>query len=240
MIKYTSLRIPEPCHQFDYDAVPSGADHKSCHLCHKKVYDFRNKDEAYFNKLWKEHKGDLCGVFYKGQVGNNESGGFSSVFLKRFKNSLLSMFFGVWTFVSKGQEATVKPNVELSPADSNVQNANRGFKIVSEREGRIDTYAVDIYINKVFFDTYYIGEDTFIRLPDSLKDRDVITIKRKKEVSSYRRGPQYVTKVKRVRFRLGTNKSIVVRVSKKRKLTLHFRDRARLQGKVRSGAYLDF
>src|SRR6478752_4405292 len=115
MIKYTALRIPEPCHQFDYDAQPSRTDHKSCHLCHKKVYDFRVKDEAYFNELWKEHKGDLCGVFYKEQVGNNESGGFSSFFLKRFKSSFLSMFFGVWTFVSKGQETSAKPIVELSP-----------------------------------------------------------------------------------------------------------------------------
>jgi hypothetical protein len=66
MIKYNEVHIPKPCH-IHYDSLPFDSIKRPCDICVKPVYDFRDKDEAYFNKIWKQHNGDFCGAFKNDQ-----------------------------------------------------------------------------------------------------------------------------------------------------------------------------
>ncbi|MDF2457562.1 MAG: hypothetical protein K0R51_3555, partial [Cytophagaceae bacterium] len=63
MISYQALHMPEPCTKIHYDDLPYDPDKRPCHLCQKPVYDFRDKDEIFLQKIWQENKGDFCGTF---------------------------------------------------------------------------------------------------------------------------------------------------------------------------------
>lgn len=217
MIKYSAVHIPDPCHKIDFDALPYHSDFRDCELCHKKVYDLRHKDEAYFNKLWKETNGDFCGVFMPSQFDAQQG---KTTLSSKFKNRVLTLLLGIWAFMGKAQETkTSKPDIELTPMDVMAKNAKNNLEIISEKVGKIDTYAVDVYINRVFYNTYYVADHTFIQLPDHVKEGDHITLKRKSEKVDNGR-EKAVIKVKKIKFSYGSHTPIVVRVTKKRRLTL--------------------
>jgi hypothetical protein len=66
MIRFKNIHIPKPC-SVDYDSLLYDEVKRFCGNCKKHVYDFRGKDEVYFNSIINAY-GKVCGVFYQDDI----------------------------------------------------------------------------------------------------------------------------------------------------------------------------
>ena len=66
MIRFKDINIPNPC-SVDYDSLPYDEVKRFCGSCEKHVYDFRGKDEAYLNEVFRQ-TGKVCGIYYEDQI----------------------------------------------------------------------------------------------------------------------------------------------------------------------------
>jgi hypothetical protein len=220
MISYQALHMPEPCTKIHYDDLPYDPDKRPCHLCQKPVYDFRDKDEIFLQKIWQENKGDFCGTFRYHQFTEQKANPVSVSFFQRVKIYWASacLYFLSQVFnPSRAQEpaSTAATEQYVSPKDSGSirLHTKKGENFVSHT-------SVDVLINGVEYNSYFIKDDTVeVKLPASLKPTDEIRIER--IVKKRRRGwTTTVVKSKAIVFQFGSRELVEIAVTRKKRLNL--------------------
>ncbi|MFN3406055.1 MAG: hypothetical protein ACK40G_18315 [Cytophagaceae bacterium] len=224
MIKYNQLHIPGPC-QIHYDSLPYHPEKRPCDSCRKPVYDFRNKDEEYFNKIWKKHNGDLCGAFTYDQFSKKDHPNSKLFTLKSFRTTVFGFVLGFWTMVSKANnDNQINPEkIELNPIDSSNRIISKPFTVMTKDcKTCIDEFEIQLLINGTLYNTYRVKDSSVIVLPSTVKPTDLVTIEGKKRVS--RKGwTNVVTKVKRIQFRFEDRNIVEVKATRKTKLRIIYK-----------------
>lgn len=223
MIQYEQLHVPAPC-QIHYDSLPYDPDKRPCDVCQKPVYDFRDKDEKFFNKIWKQHKGDLCGAFRHEQFKTVDT--TPPVFsLARLRGAILSVMFGLWTFISKAQEYEVDTiKTEFVPMDPNIGQTPYFSVIMDACKKCTYESSVCILINGVPYGNgpHPVQDYTVITLPATIKPTDIITIKETKKVA-HRGWTNIVTKVYAQSFQFGDKEVVEIKVTRTKRLRIHYK-----------------
>jgi hypothetical protein len=221
MIHYKDVHIPSPC-SIRYDSLPYDPEKRPCTTCQKPVYDFRNKDEAYFNRIWKKHKGDFCGAFRHDQFSSPALTEEKIFSLRKLRSSIAALLLGLWTTFTKANDhvSAQKPGTELWPGDSTVKDQKQSFTVMTkECKNCKDVTTFNLYINKKYYKTYYmVNDSTDIVLPDSIGQQDLITLKYRR--TSNRGFKKVINKVKTVSFRLGNREVVEIKATKRQRIRL--------------------
>ncbi|MBC7487769.1 MAG: hypothetical protein H7282_13565 [Cytophagaceae bacterium] len=226
MFTYQALHIPEPCTKIHYDDLPYDPDKRPCHLCQKPVYDFRDKDEFFLQKVWQENKGDFCGTFRYHQFTERTQKPIVASFFQRAKiywaSACLYLFSQLFN-PSKAQESSAKAATEqyVTPTDSS------SIQLHAKKGKKLATFiSVEIFINEVKYNSYYIRSDTIeVKLPSSVKPTDEIKIERK-VIKRHQGWTTTVIKNKAIVFKFGSRELVEIRVTRRKRLNLIYkRDR---------------
>ena len=223
MIKYNKLHIPDPCH-IHYESLPYDSVKRPCDICVKPVYDFRDKDEAYFTKIWKKHNGDFCGAFTHDQFQKSYRDSNALFSFKNIKSRVMTLLFGLWSITTKAQDdsLSIKPQVELNPIDSIKENGPSLMTMTKDCKSCRDEFSITISINNVPYKDLYIKDSTIINFPSTIKPTDVITIE--KRISKRPRGwTNRVFKVKKIEFQFGDRDVVKVKATKTKRLRLIYK-----------------
>ena len=181
MVRFKDISIPKPC-SVAYDSLPGNEVKRFCGSCEKHVYDFRGKDEIYFNSIIDTH-GKVCGVFYEDEIKQS-----TTPIRKPFYHAIAAKFIGAVLFVKTllhADQAQASP-VVLHPVTQQATDSTSVEVILKNRPSEYSAYLMDIFINnKLFKSGANLDRGAgFIWLPDSLKENDKIRIVIK-EYSAY-------------------------------------------------------
>lgn len=201
--------MPSPCHKIHYDSLPYDPDKRPCHICKKPVYDFRDKNEAYLNKIWKMHQGDFCGAFRHNQFTSTLTIRKEFISLGNFRNVVAGFILSCWSLVSMAQDNSnaAKPHSEVLTTDNTKESSDSTFMIMTKQCITCeDEVRIDLYINHVYFRGYRVNDSTIISLPSTIKPTDTITVEAK---DVWNNGwSKSVDKVEKVEFKFGDRKYI--------------------------------
>lgn len=172
MIRFKDIHIPKPC-SVDYNSLPGNEVTRFCASCKKQVYDFRGKDETYFNSIINTH-GKVCGVFYKDEINN-----YSKITLKKYPKRILVKIISILFFIKSF--LTIQNTKASSPEPTEtVQFATNtdSTAIKTTYKGRParTRVTINIYINNTFYKEVTFFHQQYIYLPDSIKPNDKIKI----------------------------------------------------------------
>lgn len=216
MIRFKDIRIPKPC-TVDYDSLPYNDVKRFCNSCAKHVYDFRGKDEVYFNSIINMH-GKVCGIFYKDDIQS------TTIKIKHpFYYTFIAKLVGVFLFFKTllSSDYAQASNIKLDNVSQQF-NDSTGFNVeIKNKHNYYVSYSMDIFIN----DTLYksgnnLDKDTgFILLPDSLKKNDKIKVVIH---GSKRKFDKHVYKIKsrEYNFIYSNSNKITIPITAKRKAIL--------------------
>lgn len=181
MIHFKDIRIPNPC-SVDYDSLPGNDVKRFCGSCEKHVYDFRGKDEIYFNSVINAH-GKVCGVFYEDEIKQS-----ITPLRKPFYYAIVAKLIGAVLFLKTLLHTDLAQASPVQPYPVTQQlNDSAGVEVIlKNRPSEYSAYLMDVFINNKL---YKSGANLdrgqgFMWLPDSLKENDKIRIVIK-EYSAY-------------------------------------------------------
>lgn len=223
MIRFKDISIPKPC-DVDYDALHGDEVKRFCGNCEKQVYDFRGKDEAYFNSIIKSH-GKVCGFFYEGQLKQ------APKIANRLLHSFWVKFFSISLFLkSFTSSAEYTDQTQTSFTQSTIEKDSIGIKSKFINKPTINSdYAISIYIDNVLYKSNVTIRDGYLYLPDTIKnDQKIKIIVYKHFITRHNKKP-YFTKPKLYIFNFDQSDKIVVKIKYKKQFTL-FRKRIRSYG----------
>jgi len=216
MIRFKDISIPKPC-SVDYDSLPYDEVKRFCGSCEKHVYDFRGKDEAYFNSIISTH-GKVCGIFYEDDIQA------TTLKIKRaFYYTLITKTLGLALFLK-----TLLSNdyVQASSTKMHIttQQSTDSSAVKVKFNNKLNyyvSYSMDIFINNTLYKSgYNLDKETgYIWLPDSLKENDkikVIVHGSKTILGRY----IYKRKKRRYTFSYSNSNKITIQITNKRKATL--------------------
>ena len=163
MIKYHELKILIPCY-IDFNKLPYDEISRNCNKCERQVYDFRNKDEKYFNKIWKQNHENICGIFKYNQFNKTNSTKPNS-FIKKVATRLTG--FVLLTFTTLKAYTQTDKQISIK---------------IENTKGNITHTTLSLYINNNHIEYFIVNDSSFttIILPDSVKPTDLITVKKEK------------------------------------------------------------
>ncbi|WP_018342935.1 hypothetical protein [Cytophaga aurantiaca] len=227
MIRFKDIHIPKPC-SVDYDSLPGDEVKRFCSSCEKYVYDFRGKDEVYFNSIINAH-GKVCGFFYEDDIKS------TAVKIKRpFYSAFAAKLFGIFLFIKTllssdhAQASTFQTHTTTQQATD-----SSGVKVnIKNRPSQYQAYLLDIFINNTLYKSGANLDDGtgFIWLPDSLKENDKIRI----VIKDYgdNRG-SYKIHRKEYHFNYKESEKITVKIKFHKRSEIHlFKKRRRSTGGV--------
>ena len=222
MIKYNQLHIPDPC-QIDFNSLPFDSEKRPCSTCKKPVYDFRNKDEKYFNEIWQKYNGDFCGAFKYDQFDQLPIKTNSVWSIDQFKTSIFGFLLGFWSIMTKAEIPNSKKHqtIELTPSDS-TSNKNNITIQTKECKNCIDEFYVTVSVNNNLYGNFKVNDSTIINFPDTLKPTDIIKIEQKKRIKHYG-FIEKVRKMKTVQFKFGDRSLVELKATNSSRLTLIYR-----------------
>lgn len=174
MIRFKDISIPSPC-SVDYDSLPGDQVKRFCDSCRKHVYDFRGKDEAYFNSIINTH-GKVCGVFYEDEIKETTTP-IRSSFYQSFAAKIIGAGIFIRTLFASDPARSSPPQKH---AVTQQVNDSTGIKVEHKNKDKRNrrSYSIEIFINNVFYKSGdRLDEETgFIWLPDTLKPNDQVRI----------------------------------------------------------------
>lgn len=229
MIRFKDISIPKPC-SVEYDSLPGDEVKRFCGSCEKHVYDFRGKDEAYFNSIIDTH-GKVCGFFYADEIQTTSKNKYS------FYHAIFAKTIGAMLFIKTllSSDYTQASNIQTYTTQQATDST--GIKIkIKNKYNYYTSYSIDIFINNVLYKSgYNLGTDSdYIWLPDSLNKNDKIKvfIHHSKRKSG---GYIFKTKKRAYIFPYKDSNKIVITITSKRKAIL-IKKRKRRQ----YGGYMDY
>jgi hypothetical protein len=184
MIRFKDISIPKPC-SVDYDALPGDEVKRFCGSCDKHIYDFRGKDETYFNTIFKIH-GKVCGVFLSNQINYSKKGS-THPYIKSLFTKLFSILLFLKTTTSFSAETSIKKQT-ISASQLNFKNDSIPIKAtIKSKSGDTYPYKVLIYVDKILYTSNPIIIDGYIYLPDTIQNEQNIKVKVFKRASIRRK-----------------------------------------------------
>ena len=173
MIRYKDISIPKPC-SVDYDALPGDEVKHFCGSCEKQVYDFRGKDEAYFNSIINRY-GKVCGIFHKDDIQA------TTLKIKHpFYHVFAAKLIGVGLFLKTLLNShDVEASTTYMQATTQQSTDSTGVKVeIKNRDDYYLNYSIDIFINNTLYKSgNNLDKNTgYIGLPDSLIEHDKIKV----------------------------------------------------------------
>ncbi|WP_299250577.1 hypothetical protein [uncultured Cytophaga sp.] len=184
MIRFKDISIPKPC-SVDYDALPGNELTRFCGSCEKHVYDFRGKDEAFLNEIYKSH-GNVCGVFLMKQIKDSINPN-KHTYIK----SILTKFISLLLFLKTTSSFSAETNIKIEPISSSqldIQYDSIPIKaIIKSKSTYTYQYNIKIYVDNVLLLSNPKIIDGFIYLPDTIQNDQTIKIKVFKRASIRRR-----------------------------------------------------
>jgi hypothetical protein len=227
MIRFKDIRIPKPC-SVDYDSLPYDEVKRFCGSCKKHVYDFRGKDEAYFNSIYQLH-GKVCGVFYENQIQIGprlSKQSFYQTFLLRLFG--LGLFFKSITSIAQNTEDRINPPTQQHSSNTDSTGIKTRF---IHKPSDYSHYSITIYVGGKLYKTDVSVTDGYIYLPESTDDNQEIKVIVEK-TEKYSRGRKiYSVKPKEYVFRFDDADKIVVKITYKKDFIL-FRKKIRHYGGI--------
>ncbi|HSY60501.1 MAG TPA: hypothetical protein VK796_01445 [Cytophaga sp.] len=213
MIRFKDIHISRPC-SVDYDSLSGNEVKRFCGSCEKHVYDFRGKDEAYFNSIIHTH-GKVCGIFYQDDIQSALK--IKRPFYHTFAAKLIGALLFIRTLLSTdhAQASTIQ-----TYANTQQYTDSTGIKVnTKKRHTQYQTFLLDIFINNTLYKSGANLDDGtgFIWLPDSLKENDKIRIV-VKEYDAYR----YKIHRKEYHFNYMDSEKIIIKIKLHKKSELHF------------------
>jgi|GEM_PF-3268546 hypothetical protein len=204
MIRFKDISIPKPC-TVDYDSLPYDEVKRYCSNCQKKVYDFRDKDEEYFNEILSNY-GNVCGVYHEDQLKTIKLKNTKPFYFSIFTNIISAFLFFKTLISSYDSHASdfVKTVIIVSEKDSSGITVN----VLKNKRKRPYYYSnADIFINNVEYRSgVNVGN---IYLPDSVKPTDKIKV----VVKKYRINCDTSIKSKTYVFEFGEADKIVIKIN---------------------------
>ena len=229
MIHFKDIRIPKPC-SVDYDALPGNEVKRFCDSCEKHVYDFRGKDEAYFNSIFNTH-GKVCGIFYEEDIQE------ATVIIKRpfyyaFAAKLIGAFLFLKTLLSSHY---IQASTNHTHATIQESTDSTGVKVeIKNRSTQYQAYLLDIFINNTLYESGANLDDGtgFIWLPDSLKENDQIRV----VVEEYYEH-RYKIHRKKYNFKYKESEKITIKIKFHKKLEIHLSKKPKRKRRATAGIY---
>ena len=229
MIRFKDIQIPKPC-SVDYDSLPGNEVKRFCDSCEKHVYDFRGKDEAYFNSIIKSH-GKVCGIFHEDDIQA------TTLKIKRsFYHAFAAKMIGVLLFLKTllssyhAQASSIKTHTITQQSTDST-----GVKVeIKNRSTQYQAYLLDIFINNKLYESGANLDDGtgFIWLPDSLKENDRIRVV-VKEYYEYR----YKIHYKEYNFNYNEYEKITIKIKFHKKLEIHLSKKLKRKRRATAGIY---
>ena len=227
MIRFKDIQIPKPC-SVDYDSLPGNEVKRFCGSCEKHVYDFRGKDEAYFNSIINSH-GKVCAIFYEDDIQPTILK-IKRPFYYAFAVKLIGALLFIKTLLSSehAQAVSIRSHTTTQQSVDSI-----GVKVEFKNQRRINaTYVMSIYINNVIYTsgTNLDHGTGYIWLPDSLKENDKIRVTIQ---GSKRKFHAHVYKIKNhgYNFLYKNSDAITIKINNTKKVILIRKKRRQLAGK---------
>jgi hypothetical protein len=223
MIRFKDIHIPKPC-SVDYDALPGDNVKRFCSSCKKQVYDFRGKDEVYFNSIIKS-QGKVCGFFYEGQIKQTPK------ISNRLLHSIWVKLFSISLFLKSFTSSAEYGDHPKTPfTQSTVENDSIGIKTKFKNEPTVNAdYHISIYIDDKLYQSNIDIRNGYIYLPDTIKNNQKIKIVVHKYIITRHLKKPFYIKPKLYIFTFDQSDKIVVKIKYKKQFTL-FRKRIRSYG----------
>ena len=173
MIYFKDISIPKPC-SVAYDSLPGNEVKRFCDSCQKHVYDFRGKDEAYLNEIFRL-TGKVCGIYYEDQI--SKPGIYKPSWFQSFLNKVLTLglFFKTFTIsaaASDKQEITV----QVSQASFQTDSVPAITATTKGKHPEKLKYQISIYIDDNLYTSHAQIYNNHIYLPDSITDNQWIKV----------------------------------------------------------------
>lgn len=224
MIRFKDINIPNPC-SVDYDSLPYDEVKRFCGSCKKHVYDFRGKNEAYLNEVFRQ-TGKVCGIYYEDQI-QKPSLKIQRPFYYAFVTKVISIGLLLKIlFTSNNTQALTHKNYPIVQ----ITNDSTGIEVKdkNKRNRKRHPYTLTIFINKKLYRSDIYDEGSFIYLPDSIKPEDKIKVIVKRDGSG-RKWTNEIVKNKVYNFRYMNAQEILIKITYKKELRL-FKRRSRAGG----------
>ena len=225
MILFKDIHIPKPCF-VDYDSLPGNEVKRFCGSCEKHVYDFRGKDESYFNSII-HTQGKVCGIFYEDDIQP------ATVKIERpFYYVVAAKLIGVFLFLKTlfSSDHAQASAIQTYPTTQQSSDST-AIKIVLKNSSTTYTsYTLDIFINNIFYKTITnLNGNDHIILPDSLKENDAIKVIVR---GSKNKSRTHIYKIKKREydFIYGDSNKIIIQITNTKKAILIKRRRPQAAG----------
>ncbi|WP_299250578.1 hypothetical protein [uncultured Cytophaga sp.] len=237
MIKFKDISIPKPC-SIDYDAWPGDEVKRLCGRCEKHVYDFRAKDEAYLNEVFRATE-KVCGIYYADQIQSPTSK-IQRTYFYALTAKIIGILLFIKTLLSSFDTEATKPNTYPI-----IQLINDSSKVNTIYKGRdngtsIDDITIECYVNDTLFKTYYLSYKETLYLPNSLHPNDKIKLivsTTRRNIVIQKKGTRhkasyYSTNTKRYNFIFKEIHSISIKINYNKKIFLSSKKRTAVTGLI--------
>jgi hypothetical protein len=218
MIRFKDISIPKPC-SVDYDALPGDDVKHFCGSCDKYVYDFRGKDEGYFNDVFLT-TGKVCGVFHEDQI-QKPSLKVKRPFYYSIVTRLLSIGLLLKTILSSYQSEAANQEVFQTTQEA---NDSTGVKVEYKNRPYYNcNYELDIFINNILYRSKIKITDGTIYLPDTIKPNDnikVIVKHTKIKMLMRNKIDVYTTRYRKYNFYFSESDNTTIKISYKKHLSI--------------------
>ena len=170
MIRFKDIRIPKPC-SVDYDSLPGNHVKRFCGSCEKHVYDFRGKDEAYLNEVFRK-TGKLCGIYDKDKINTS----YKPSLFQSSLNKLFALGLLFKTLTIQAESNTKETSIHISEVSFQKDTIPAIKTTIKAKEGNRFGYHISIYIDDVLYKSHAKIYNEHLYLPDSLTDDQVIKV----------------------------------------------------------------
>jgi hypothetical protein len=218
MIRFKDISIPKPC-SVDYDALPGNDIKRFCGNCEKHVYDFRGKDEAYLNEVFRS-TGKVCGVYYEDQI-QRASLKKQRPFYYVIATKVISIALFLKTlFASYNTHATQTLTHPISLTSSDSTSVEVKFK---NHPYLPANYKVRIFINNKIYKSDISPDKGFLYLPDTIQPNDeikVIVLKTKSNVLNRNKLTTYKVRQKTYTFLYKETPDISIKINNRKQFKI--------------------
>ena len=217
MIRFKDISIPKPC-DVDYDALHGDNVKRYCNSCKKQVYDFRGKDEVYFNTIIKS-QGKVCGFFYEDQI-QKTSLKIQRPFYYSIATKIVSLGLFIKAILNPNDTSASLPIILQTQEAVDSTGINVEFK---NRPYRDCQYDLSIYINDTLYKSKVKANDGFLYIPESIQSTDqikVIVKRTKVHMLMSNKIKVYTVRHKKYNFTLNNSDEVLVKISFKKHFTI--------------------